>query len=238
MYAAVILIASFFFTGSRGAVAGEFPPFVPWPERLPIEIQSEVMSVWSRHTFARAVNGQPAHAPLDLFRLFVDLPEVTVAAARHLGFGDYTVRQLGSASYQVEDSEGARGTYRVLAQDAHRRLILASGSRPGWIFGRIEGASLTLLTFSPEPSADGRPRVAQRLETLVRIDNRVAAFSIRILLPIFSRYADRKIAEGFSITARVSSWAHENPKTFCRWFSRQTKGAFYRTELAAYCSRA
>jgi len=41
----------------------------------------------------------------------------------------------------------------------------------------------------------------------------------RLLLPLFSGYADRKIAETFNVTARVSEWAAREPAAFCAWLA-------------------
>ena len=232
MLAGLLTATSLLVLSAGRAQAADFPPFLPEPERLPAEIRTEVASVWTRHTLTRVVSGQPARAPLDLFRLFVDLPEVTAAASRHLGLAKYRVRQLGPDHYEAEDGEGAGGNYRVLVRDPHRRVLLTWGSHTSWILGRITGASLTLLTFVPETSADGGSQIAQRVETFVRIDNRVAAFITRILLPLFSGYADQKIAETFNVTARVSAWAHGDPTTFCQWLGSQPEGVRHRAEFA------
>ena len=165
------------------------------------------------------VDGRPARAPLEVYRLFVDYPEVTAAASRHLGLAKYRVEALGPDQFVADDGQGARGTYRVLAQEGRRRILLTRGSHDGRILGRIGGASLTILSFEFRAGAEGVPEVAQRVEAFVRIDNPVAAFFARLLLPLFSGYADRKIAETFNVTARVSEWAAREPAVFCAWLA-------------------
>lgn len=233
-----MLTACLSFFSSSSALCGDFPPFLPFPERLPSEIRSEVVSVWRGYTLTRAVNGQSARPPLDLVRLFIDLPVVTVAASRHLGLANYQVRQIGPTSYyEVEDGEGARGTYRVLFEEPYRRVFLASGGRPIRILGQVTGAALTVLIFRPEVGLDGRPWVAQRVETFVRVDNTIPAFFARILAPLFPGYVDRKIGEGFNIMASVSGWAYENPRAFCHWLGKEGEVAPYHTEFSSYCGR-
>lgn len=232
MLAPLLTASSVLLLGLGRALAADFPPFLPEAERFPAEISGEIVSVWSRHTLTRVVSGQPARVPLDLFRLFVDLPEVTAAAARHLGLAKYRVRQLGPDLYEAEDGEAAKGTYRVLVREPHRRIMLTWGSHTSLILGRISGASLTLLAFEPETDADGNRRIAQRVETFIRIDNQVAAFLARLLLPLFSGYADRKIVETFNVTARVSEWARGNPADFCRWLGGEPDAGRHRAEFA------
>jgi len=232
MLAGLLTAASFLLLGAGRALGADFPPFLPEPERFPAEIRNEITAVWSRYTLTRAVSGHPARVPLDLFRLFVDLPEVTAAASRHLGLAQYRVRQLGPDFYEAEDGEGARGTYQVLVREPHRRVMLTWGSHTSRILGRITGASLTILDFVPEIGTDGGPQISQRVETFVRIDNRLTALIARILLPLFSGYADRKIAQTFDVTARVSAWAHGDPTAFCLWLANQPDGVRHRAEFA------
>ena len=205
---------------ARAAHAGEeFPPFLPGASEFPPDVRSEIISVWTDYTLTRGVDGRPARAPLEIYRLFVDNPDVTAAASRHLGLTKYRVEPVGPDQFAADDGEGAKGTYRVLVQDDRRRIMLTRGSHEGAILGRIGGVSLTILSFELRAGADGPPEVAQRVETFVRIDSPVAAFLARLLLPLFSGYADRKIAETFNVTARVSEWAAREPAAFCAWLA-------------------
>ncbi len=204
---------------ARVARGEEFPPFLPGAGEFPPEVRAEVVSVWNDYTLTRAVDGRPARAPLEIYRLFVDHPDVTAAASRHLGLAKYRVEVLGPDQFAAEDGEGAKGTYRVLLQGERRRILLTRGYHEGRILGRIGGASLTILSFEPRAGAVGVPEVAQRVEAFVRIDNPVAAFFARLLLPLFSGYADRKVAETFNVTARVSEWAAREPAGFCAWLA-------------------
>jgi hypothetical protein len=198
--------------------ADEFPPFLAGASEFPAEVRTEIISVWSDYTLTRVVEGRPARAPLEIYRLFVDHPEVTAAAARHLGLAKYRVRALGPNQFAAEDGEGAQGTYRVLLKDDRRRIILSRGRYEGRILSVI-GASLTILSFEPRAGEGGVPAVSQRVESFVQIENPVAAFFARLLLPFFSGYADRKLTETFNVTAEVSEWAVRNPSAFCAWLA-------------------
>ena len=232
MVVGLLTATSFFLLSAGRALAADFPPFLTDPESFTAEIRAEIVAVWSRHTFARTVTGEPARAPLELYRLFVDAPEVVAAAARHLGLVKYQVRQLGPDFYEADDGEGAKGSYRVIAREPHRRVMLTRGSHSGHVLGWVQGASLTILTFEPETRADRAPQIAQQVETFVRIDNPMAALLARVFLPLFMGYADRRIAETFNVTAQISQWAYGEPTTFCRWLGGRPEGARHRGEFA------
>lgn len=212
--------------------AQEFPPFLPGAGEFPPDVRAEIVSVWSGHTLTRTVDGRRARVPLEIYRLVIDHPDVTAAASRHLGLVKYRVRALGPDRYAAEDGDGATGIYRVLLQEDRRRVMLSHGSHEGRVLGRISGASLTILSFEVRAGEDGAHEVSQRVETFVRIDNRVAAFFARLLFPLFSSYADRKIVETFNVTAQVSEWAATEPAAFCAWL-RSPEGMPERREAFA-----
>ena len=142
--------------------------------------------------------------------------ELVAAAARHLGIGHYDVREIGPDWYAADDHDGSRGVYHMLSRDDHRRVTLSWGARQSALLGTVSGSALTVLTFTAEGD-----RTLQRLETYVVIDNAVAAGLARALVALFGHIADRKLARGFEMTARVASWAREHPDQFCVWLAAQ-----------------
>lgn len=221
--------------GPAADAADEFPPFLPGAVNFSPDVKTEIQGVWNDHTLTRVVEGRPARAPLEMYRLFVDHPDVTAAASRRLGLTKYQVRALGPDRFAAEDGEGAKGAYRVLLKDERRRIILSRGSYEGSLL-HVSGASLTILSFEPRTGEGGTPEVTQRVETFVRIENQVAAFFVRLLLPLFSGYADRKLAETFNVTAQVSEWAARNEEAFCAWLGNSDDLSASREAFASVLS--
>lgn len=213
------------------APAEPFPPYLGQPDDWPADLRREIGHLWTNRTVTRTVDGKPAAAPLDLYELFIDLPEVTSAAGQHLRAGGYRVVRVAPDHFQVADSEGAQGTYRVIVRRPGERVVVARLQRRARLLGEVRGATLTRLTFREERQ-DGHPVVTQRVETVARIDHRVAAMIARILLPLFPDYADRKIAEIFTIASRVAAWSLEEPADFCAWLATQPDGAKHRQTFA------
>ncbi|MBI2217064.1 MAG: hypothetical protein HYU51_07180 [Candidatus Rokubacteria bacterium] len=100
----------------------------------------------------------------------------------------------------------------MLQREDGRRVILSWGTHRGAILGTVAGSALTLLEF------DARERgTAQRLRAHVLMESGVAARLTRTLLPLFGWLVDRKLTEGFRVTARVAEWARDRPREFCAW---------------------
>jgi hypothetical protein len=172
--------------------------------------------VWRDPTLSRAVRGRPAAVPFSTYVAFIDLPDVTAAAARFLEVAKYEVRVLGDDLYEADDHNGARGRYRVLVREPTRRVILSWGEHRGRVLGTIRGDALTVLDFAP-----ANDRIEPRLRAYVLIENAIAARLARLLVAVFGGVADRKLAEGFAVTAKVAEWAAREPGPFCDWLARE-----------------
>jgi hypothetical protein len=192
-----------------------WPPFLAPPGAFPEDVARAVERVWADVTLERSVEGRRAAVPLEAYIAFVDTPEVTGAAAGFLRLARYQVTAVGDGVYRADDGDGAQGFYRVLVRQGTRRVILSWGEHTSRVLGRIQGSALSVLDLEPGP--DG---VRQRLTAHVRIDNAIAAFLARVLLPFFGGLVDRKLSEGFAVSAAVAEWAVAEPAAFCGWLAR------------------
>jgi hypothetical protein len=213
---AVVLLAMSA-TVVRGETRGDWPPFLAPPAAFSADIVRAVERVWVAPTLTRTVRGRSARVPFELYTALMDSPEVTAAAARFLGLARYEVEALDDDWYRATDNDGAQGLYRVLAREPTRRVVLSRGEHAGRLLGRIGGSALTVLDFA---SVDGvvEPTVTAR----VRIDNPIAAALARVLITVFGHIADRKLAEGFAVTAGVAEWATAEPFEFCGWLAQES----------------
>src|SRR5688500_5164100 len=92
---------------SFGSVPGDWPPFLPASDAYPPPIASAVQRLWTDATFTRTVSADPAAVPLGFYLRFVDAPDVTAAAARHLRLTTYSVNVLGDDWYEADDGDAA-----------------------------------------------------------------------------------------------------------------------------------
>jgi len=208
-----------------GSVPRDWPPFLPAGDDYPADLANAVRRLWTEATFTRTVKAAPAPVPLSSYLRFVDAPDVTAAAARHLGLTTYDVKVLGDDLYEADDGNRTRGVYRVLVRDGARRVILSWGTHHGSILGTIGGSALTQLTLA----GDGEG-LEQRLDANVIIDNGILARITRPALLLFGSFVDRKLTEAFRTAAAAAAWAHANPDDFCAWLDGALT-ADRRTEL-------
>jgi len=195
--------------------APSWPPFLPARDTFPPDLAASVERVWTDPTLSRTVQGRPAAVPFDAYIAFVDSPDVTTAAARFLKLARYDVKALGTDWYEAADGDGSRGIYRVILREPGRRVMLSWGENRGRILGAIGGSALTVIDLREHDGV-----VDQQLAAYVRIDNAFAAALARLLVPIFGHIADRKLREGFAVTADVAEWALAHPDDFCAWLKR------------------
>ena len=195
-----------------GSAARDWPPFLRPSDEYPAEIANAVRRLWTEATFTRAVTAEPAPVPLGFYLRFVDTPDVTAAAARHLGLTTYHVKPLGDDWYEADDGNRTRGVYRVLVRDGARRVILSWGSHHGSILGTVGGSALTQLEFG-----DDGTRAPQRLDVNVIVDHGLVAGMTRPVLLLFGWLVDRRLGEAFRTAAAAAAWAHGNRDEFCVW---------------------
>ena len=206
---AVLVLA----VAALGAVSSDWPPFLRAKDDYPPSTTSAVTRLWTDATFVRTVKADPAPVPLPFYMRFIDAPDVTAAAARHLGLTTYHVRILGDDYYQADDGHGgAHGVYRVLERGDGHRVLLSWGSHRGSILGTVSGSALTRLEFG----AEGR-HARQGLTVNVIIDERIVATVSRPALLLFGWFVDRKLNEAFRTAAGAAAWAHAKPEEFCAW---------------------
>lgn len=191
-----------------------WPDFLAPPASWSPGIAAAVERIWSAPTLHRSVAGPSAPMPVTRYLTLVDLPDVTAAAARHLGLDSPEVRWLGEDWYEADDRAGARGVYRVLSRDPQRRVILSWGHHTSRFLGTVGGSALSVLTFGDR---DGQ--TSQRIDAYVHIDERAAAALARALIRLFGWVADRKLAEGFDVSVRIARWIEDDPGGFCRWLA-------------------
>ena len=213
--ATVVCILAFLLlaVASFGSVPADWPPFLRPGDTYPAPIASTIKRLWTDATFTRTVNADPAPVPVSFYLRFIDAPDVTAAAARHLGLTTYQVSVLGNDSYEADDGYGgARGVYRVLERGEGRRMLLSWGSHRGSILGTVSGSALTQLEF-----ADDGGRARQGLTVNVIVDQGIAATLTRPVLFLFGGFVDRKLNEAFRTAAAAAGWAHAKPEEFCAW---------------------
>jgi hypothetical protein len=207
---------------------------VPWPPFLgprlayPPDVVAAVERIWIEPTLTRTVGGRPAHVPFELYNAFVDAPDVTAAAARFRKLARYEVDALDDDWYRATDNDGSHGMYRVIVREPVRRVVLSWGEHSGRILGTISGSALTVVELRPNGNG-----IEQVVTARVRIDQPVAAALARLLITVFGRLADRKLAEGFAVTARVAEWAFEQPREFCEWITHEPLPAARRERMLA-----
>ncbi len=201
-------------TGASGQPAALWPAFLEPRDAFSADVVATIEHVWNESTFTRTVHSG-VYVPFAVYAAFVDTPDVTAAAARFRKSARYEVTPLGNERYLADDGDGARGQYQVLRREPKRRVILSWGQHSG-LLGTVKGSALSVLDLEPQGNA-----VDQTLTVYVRIENRVAAGLARLLIVLFGGIADRKLSEGFRVTAGVAEWAVDRPDEFCAWLTQE-----------------
>jgi hypothetical protein len=222
---AVIVLAH---GASTAADPKAWPPFLPPADQFGAAVVTAVEHIWRSPTLVRTATAETVNIPRETYLAFVDAPDLTASLARHLRLAEYEVEVVGADWYRADDHRGASGVYRVLVREAATRVILSWGSHRGEVLGTIRGQALSVMTFETRGE-----RTVPSLTAYVVIENAVAAQLARMLAPIFGALMDRKLTEGFRVTAKVVEWALEDHARFCAWLATAPLSGERRTALPA-----
>jgi hypothetical protein len=224
--AALVIVITLAQGTTFGADTRPWPPFLPPAERFGPGVVAAVEHVWRAPTLTRTATAATVNVPRATYLAFVDAPDLTAALARHLKLAEYEVEVIGPDWYRADDHRGASGVYRVLVRDETTRVIVSWGSHRGEVLGTIRGEALSVMTF--ETREEG---TAPKLTAYVLIENLIAAQIARVLAPVFGVLMDRKLTEGFRVTAKVAEWVLEDHARFCEWLATSPLPADRRAEL-------
>jgi len=213
---------------ASGEPEGSWPSLLGPPEALSPEVSAAIERVWTAPTLRRRVHAPSARVPLEVYRAFLDTPDVTAAAARFLKLASYSVQVLDDDRYEADDGDGARGFSQVLQRNPRRRVMFSKGEQTGPILGTVRGYALTVLEL--EPRGDS---VDAALTAYIYVDDRVAAGVARLLTTSLGALADRKLTEGLRTTAAVAEWAVDPSGSFCEWLAREPLAAGRRDRSVA-----
>lgn len=207
-----------------GADLDEAPVPVVTLDALPLDVPATSLSdeararaeaVLARAVFAQRVSGIRHRSREAVFRFLVEHPDFAATVVRALRLGEYRVVPLENG-YWGDDNRGASGVIRVLYSDERRRLFLLAGRYDQRFLPTIEGEILLLLEYRHEDDAEGGSVVESSLTGHLRLDTPLAGALAQTLVglsrPIVERTVERKIRRFFSMVARLSRWAYDEPE--------------------------
>src|SRR4029077_13287054 len=130
--------------------------------------------------------------------------------------GTYRLTQVGSATFQGEDGEGAEGTVTLLYQDAGRRIYHLKGSQRGYLFSPITGEGIAMLDYHLKVGSDGREVVETRVTVYSKLDNVFLATLVRVLRPVLQRLVNGKLTRAVDVVHQLGKVIATEPERVLR----------------------
>ncbi len=153
----------------------------------------------------------------EMFTFLAQNPDVLVEIWRQLGLSQVELTRTGKTTFKLEDHAGTTGTLTVVEQkcdaNAQNRIVMyADGRYDGKPFTKPVGAQCVLVLRSGSVrETNGRPYVAVRLDSFVKLDRTSLELLAQALHPFVGKTADRNFADTVSFVSNLSYTAEKRP---------------------------
>ncbi len=208
----LLVFLAFFSTQQANAFASPSPAWASvMLSRLDPTEAEQIRMVIEHSTLQKSVElfrfrSQPA-----IFEFLLDHPDFAAAVARELRIARYRITPRSDGTYDAVDMQGIRGSFHPLYIAHGERVYGGVGSYRPRFFPSFSGRAVVRLRYQHRFDSEGLPVVENHTEVYIRLDNRIAAFFARLLLPFLQRVVDQKVNQALTIAKRVSEQIAMNP---------------------------
>ncbi|QDS98745.1 hypothetical protein HG15A2_20280 [Adhaeretor mobilis] len=158
----------------------------------------------------------------EMFTFLAQNPEVLVEIWRKLGVSNVQLIRTGPYTFDLTDGMGTTGTLAIVEQlcedRAQNRVVMYSeGSYEGRPFKRPVTANCVLLLRSGSMTeTNGRPYVAARLDTFVRLNRPSMELLARAVHPFVGKTTDRNFVDTMNFVGNLSYAAERRPESIAQ----------------------
>ena len=211
-------------------------------QRISPENRRKVQLVLNDTSLYRRLPTMTVQCQPALFTHLVQNPDTLVQIWHQLGISNVQLVRTGKDSFRMADNVGTVGSLKIVEQkcdqQAQNRLVLyAEGQYEGKPFKRpVRAQCVLLLRSGSTTETNGKPYVAARLDTFVRIDRASLELFARALHPLVGQSADRNFADTMQFIGSMSQAAETRPDSVARLsHSLSEISADRRQQLADLC---
>lgn len=179
---------------------------------------SPTRDVVERYTLARSLQPVRFLGTVRSADVLLDRPTLAVALARHLHppLERYQIAMRDDGSFAVNDLGNLRGSLRLVARGANRRVYFCQGEfrSLAHILRLSGGMVFTLEYLDIRPGAD--PTVEVTPQLYVRLDNVLAHGMLKIISPLLHGVIDRRVANLTLATQAIGERITRDPEGLYR----------------------
>jgi hypothetical protein len=176
----------------------------------PMEAE-QIRMVIEHSTLQKSVDKFRFRSQPEIFEFLLDHPDFAAAVASELQIGHYRITLRPDGAYDAMDVQGIRGSFRSLYTARGERVYGGVGIYRPRFFPSFSGHAVVRLRYQHQSDPEGVSLVENRAEVYVRLDNQVAGFFARLLMPFLKGVVDQKVNQAFTVAKRVSEQIVTNP---------------------------
>ncbi len=172
---------------------------------LPVN-DAATRAVVEGYTLARQLKTVRFMGTIKTTEWVMDRPPLAATLARHLHqpLEHYRVTDKGNGTYTLDDQGALRGSIRLIARGAERRIYFVEGEfRSLAHLLKLSGSMVFTLQYR-ERWEGNEPYMEVDPQLFIRLDNVVAHGILKVLAPLIHGVIDRRVA-GLTVAAQVVS---------------------------------
>jgi hypothetical protein len=183
------------------------------PAALPLGIPSaeraQLAGVTESAHLTTRVAAEPFVTRREVFEYLLDHPDFATHVTRALRLARYKIWSTPNGMF-LEDGWGVRGQFRVVYAANGTRVFHAKGEYQKALVPTIPGEAVTTIEYAMAPATGGRTLVTPVVSGFVRIDHRLAVWTLKAVSGIAQRKADLEARRLMRTFAKVSRAIEED----------------------------
>jgi hypothetical protein len=178
---------------------------------LTAESRRKVMAVCERPTIFRRLPNESIICDPSLHLFLIRNPEVVVNIWQLMGVANMTAQRQGPFLWKGNDGAGTTCDVELIYGTNDLHIIYSDGFYEGSLLKhRVNGRCVMVLRSGYLQGPDRRPRVANRMDLFLQIDNLAADAVARTLSPWVGKVADANFHESCKFAATLSHHSENN----------------------------
>lgn len=179
---------------------------------LPAAHRDAVQGICEKPTLVAKSQGEDFQGKPEVYRFFLDRPDLAVTAWRRLGAKCVSINPAGNQQFRWTDENGGDVVWQTVLRTDSMRVWYAEGKvKPSAVMPLVPVKVVVVVRHGQRVTSEGTPMLHQNTEMYVHTDNKTAAAVAKMLGPTTQRVAEQGLGQFQFFFSGLCQYLHRNP---------------------------